>query len=122
MSQIQNFSLNQPHGAVVIDIASYQDQATNRRMYNSVLTFFLDQDGATGISIMTDVHSDTYTDCLDQTLRHVCNVFASIGAESTVFDVKDHSVIRTLDLNELYPNGFDATVENMPEERPKYLH
>lgn len=123
MKSIENFSINQPVGAVVIDVAAYTDPVSKNRLYNSVLTFFLDPDGETGISIMTDVHSDTYSDCLDQTLRHTCNIFAAIASSVTVFDIKDHSVICTLDLNEIYPNGFDASSDSVKDEqRPKYLH
>lgn len=115
-------SVIQPFGAVVLDITEYTDTLTKQKMYNSILTFFLDSDGESAMSFMTDVHTSTYLDCIEKTLKPLSLMFANISAEVTVFDLNTSVVLNSLNLNDLYPNGFDPSGVTESEERPKYLH
>lgn len=104
---IDNFSVFQPHGAVVIDLTSYHDEETNQRMYNSMLTFFLDEDGSTGITIMTDIHSDSDIECLRLTVAFVDKLFYSVSAIAACYSSDTGDVTKEYNLNELFPLGVD---------------
>lgn len=118
--------LKQPAGAVILDVAEYTDATTHRKMYNSVLTYFLDDRGEDAISLLTDVHTDDHFSCIERTLQAIANIYAQIGAEVTVFDINTAVVLYSFNLNDLYPDGFSVNessndvLESL--ETPKYLH
>ena len=118
--------IKQPYGAVILDVAEYTDSTTRRKMYNSVLTYFLDELGEDAVSLLTDVHTDDYFTCIERTLQAISNLYAQIGAEVTVFDINTAIVLYSFNLNDLYPDGFSVNESNsnMLEslEKPKYLH
>lgn len=105
--KIENFKVFQPCGNIVVDVFEYTDD-TKQTKYTSGITYFLDEDGKTGITIMTDVHTDDAIETLEQTLTGMGNLYAMIAADSSCYNTHTGEKIASYKLNELYPEGFDV--------------
>ncbi len=112
---IENFKVFQPYGNIVVDLFEYVNDAKETK-YISGITYFLDEDGSRGITIMTDVHSDTALETLEQTLTGMGNLYSLIAAETSCYSSSTGERLNTYNLNQLYPDGFDASSDepNIP--------
>ena len=104
---LENFKVYQPFGNVVLDVFLFN---TNGEIsYNSCITYFLDKNGETGLSLLTDVHAETPEECLTLSLRALGNLYSAISARCGVYDASG-DLIKEYDLNDLFPDGFDTTI------------
>lgn len=104
---LENFKVYQPFGNVVLDVFLFNTDG--KVSYNSCITYFLDNTGKTGLSLLTDVHAETPEECLTLSLRALGNLYSMISARCGVYNVSG-DLIKEYDLNKLYPNGFDTTI------------
>lgn len=103
---LENFKVYQPFGNVVLDVFLFNTDG--KISYNSCITYFLDKNGKTGLSLLTDVHAETPEECLTLSLRAIGNLYSMISARCGVYNTNGN-LIKEYDLNQLYPNGFDTT-------------
>lgn len=105
--KIENFRVFQPCGNIVVDVFEYtSDEKVTK--YTSGITYFLDEEGATGITIMTDVHAETAIETLEQTLTGMGNLYSMIAAESSLYNTHTGKKLDTFNLNKMYPDGFNV--------------
>lgn len=104
---LENFKVYQPFGNVVLDVFLFNTDS--KVSYNSCITYFLDNTGKTGLSMLTDIHAETPEECLTLSLRALGNLYSMISARCGVYSVSG-DLIKEYDLNKLYPNGFDTTI------------
>lgn len=104
---LENFKVYQPFGNVVLDVFLFNTDS--KVSYNSCITYFLDNTGKTGLSMLTDIHAETPEECLTLSLRALGNLYSMISARCGVYNASG-DLIKEYDLNKLYPNGFDTTI------------
>ena len=115
--KLENFKIYQPYGNVVVDV--FKHTTDGKTQYNSGVTYFFDDQAKTGLTLLTDVHTDTSKECLEITLRSIGNIYSMISAHCGVYDADSGELIDELNLNELYPDGFAVTIPD--EEDPTSL-
>lgn len=105
---LESFKVYQPFGNVVLDIFLFNNEG--KQSYNSCITYFFDKDGKTGLSVLTDIHGETADECLVMSLRALGNLYSMISARCGLYNAASGDLIEEYNLNDMFPNGFDATI------------